>query len=263
MIARGDCYQVNLSQRYIVPTQQPAAQLFQYACQHNPAPMMALIDTGEFQVISTSPERFLRRDGTHCVSEPIKGTIARDADPARDARLREILLASEKNRAELAMIVDLIRNDLGRVAQIGSVRVDDPCRVESYTNVHHLVATVSAAVPSTTPWSELLRALFPGGSVTGCPKIQAMQVIEELETVRRGFYCGTIGYLDAHGGGDWNIAIRTMTKIHNQVFFNVGGGVVYDSDPATEYEETLRKGATLFAALQVPAEGTMLHHEKG
>lgn len=257
MISRGDCYQVNLSQRFVVPTSHTAVQLFQFACRHNPASMMALVDAGEFQIISTSPERLLKRSGTHCVSEPIKGTTPRSADPQLDAQLRDALKASEKNRAELAMIIDLIRNDLGRIAQTGTVRVDDLCRIESYTNVHHLVATISAAVPIATPWSAILRALFPGGSVTGCPKIQAMRVIEQLEHVRRGFYCGAIGYIDAQGGGDWNIAIRTMIHVRDQVLFHVGGGVVYDSDPVAEYEETLRKGETMFAALQVVPEDTM------
>ncbi len=251
MICNGDCYQVNLSQRFVVPTTTTAAELFQYVCQHNPAPMMAFIDTGPWQLISTSPERFLKRHGTRCISEPIKGTTARHVDLRIDAVQSAALFASEKNRAELAMIVDLIRNDLGRLAQTGSVRVEDPCRVESYTNVHHLVATISAEMNSATPWSQLLRALFPGGSITGCPKIQAMRVIEQLEHMRRGFYCGSIGYIDAQGGGDWNIAIRTMTQYDGHVSFHVGGGVVYDSDPAAEYEETLRKGETLFNALHV------------
>ncbi len=257
MIAQGDCYQVNLSQRFVVPSRRAARDLFVDALQRNPAAMMALVDTGTFQLVSTSPERLVRRHGDICVSEPIKGTAARGRDPHTDAQARAQLLGSEKNRAELAMIVDLIRNDLGRVADIGSVQVDDPCRVESYANVHHLVATVSARVRPHVSWGDVLRALFPGGSVTGCPKIQAMHVIENIERVRRHFYCGSIGYIDAQGGGDWNIAIRTLTTIADHAIFHLGGGVVYDSDPLAEYEETLRKGETLFDALQVAPEDIM------
>ncbi|MBI4365318.1 MAG: anthranilate synthase component I family protein [Deltaproteobacteria bacterium] len=247
MIAAGDCYQVNLSQQFYGRTPRFAAAIFRDAVARNPAPMMALVDAGPFQLISTSPERLLSRVGDRLVSRPIKGTRARDAAADRDRRLREELLADSKEGAELAMIVDLVRNDLGRVARAGSVVVAEPRVVESYANVHHQLATVTAAVRPDTGWAEILRAVFPGGSVTGCPKAQSMLVIESMEGVRRGLYCGSIGYLTDHGDGDWNIAIRTMTKIRDHVVFNVGGGVVYDSDPQAEYEETLQKGRTLFA----------------
>lgn len=148
------------------------------------------------------------------------------------------------------MIIDLVRNDLGRVAVSGSVQVADPGRIVSYTNVHHVVATVTAEVATTVAWGALLRAVFPGGSVTGCPKIEAMSRIDAAEKIRRGYYCGALGYIDWGGHGDWNIAIRTITQVGSSVLFNLGGAVVYDSTPAAEYEETLQKGETLFAAMQ-------------
>lgn len=249
MIAAGDCYQVNLSQRFVKRTERTARAIFQDAVRDNPAPMMSLIDTGHFQLISTSPERLLRREGTQLTSQPIKGTAPRGETPVADAERREALLTSEKDRAELAMIVDLIRNDLGRVAKPGSVAVEQSCRVESYTNVHHLVATVTTQTGANTTWGNIFRAVFPGGSITGCPKIQAMRVIEAFERVRRGFYCGSIGYIDQNGDGDWSIAIRTLTKINEHALFHLGGGIVYDSEPQAEYAETLSKGETLFAIL--------------
>ena len=252
MIAAGDCYQVNLSQQITAPCVRPAEAMFRETLQANPAPMMALVNAGAFQLISTSPERLVQRRDTQLISRPIKGTRPRGTTPEDDARLRAALLDSEKDNAELAMIVDLVRNDLGRVASPGSVTVAEPRAVESYANVHHLLATVTARIPPATSWIDLLRAVFPGGSVTGCPKRQAMRVIEQLEGVRRGFYCGSIGYIAANGDGDWNIAIRTMTKIGDQTVFNLGGGVVYDSDPALEYEETLAKVQTIFSLLASP-----------
>ncbi|MBI4238548.1 MAG: aminodeoxychorismate synthase component I [Deltaproteobacteria bacterium] len=256
MIAAGDCYQVNLSQQCTLSTDRSAATIFRAALQANPAPMMALIDTGAWQIISTSPERLLQKNGATLLSRPIKGTRPRGMDAVADDRLRAALAASAKDHAELAMIIDLVRNDLGRVAKVGSVAVPEPWVIETYANVHHLVASVTAEAQPTVPWSALLRAVFPGGSITGCPKVQAMRVIEQLEGVRRGFYCGSVGYIDVQGNGDWNIAIRTITLQNGTAVLNLGGGIVYDSDPATEYDETLQKGATLFAALGRPPVST-------
>lgn len=247
MISSGDCYQVNMSQRFVTKTNFSALEIFNAARDQNPTSMMALINVGEFQIISTSPERLIRKNGEKIISEPIKGTAPRDKDPIIDTKSREELLNSEKNRAELAMIVDLVRNDLNKFAQTGSVKVSHKCRLESYANVHHLVATIEAAVDPNTTWGEIFRAIFPGGSITGCPKRQAMEVIDKMEKVKRGFYCGSIGYIDSNGDGDWNIAIRTITKVANNVIFNLGGGVVYDSDPLAEHEETLHKGETIFS----------------
>ncbi len=249
MIAAGDCYQVNLSQQWTAHTSCTAPELFRRAIDRNPAPMMALVATSDVQIISTSPERLISRRGGQLISEPIKGTIARGSTTAKDLAAMQNLRASAKDRAELAMIIDLVRNDLGRVAQTGSVQVIDAARIESYANVHHLVATIQAQARADLSWAEIFRAMFPGGSITGCPKEQAMQVIAELEPDPRGFYCGSIGYIDARGDGDWNIAIRTITQCGTTVRFNLGGGIVYDSDPAAEYEETLRKGETLFGLL--------------
>ncbi|MBI2343142.1 MAG: chorismate-binding protein [Deltaproteobacteria bacterium] len=249
-IAAGACYQVNLSQQFQGTTAQSAAELFRRVVTMNPAPMMAFLDAGIFQVISSSPERLIQRRGTRIISEPIKGTIGRGATPEDDQQRRVSLWQSPKNRAELAMIIDLVRNDLGRVAVSGSVQVADPGRIVSYTNVHHVVATVTAEVATTVAWGALLRAVFPGGSVTGCPKIEAMSRIDAAEKIRRGYYCGALGYIDWGGHGDWNIAIRTITQVGSSVLFNLGGAVVYDSTPAAEYEETLQKGETLFAAMQ-------------
>lgn len=249
MIAAGDCYQVNLSQQIQAQCPLSAEAIFRDAVAANPAPMMALVNAGDFQLISTSPERLVRRQGDELVSRPIKGTRARGSAPDEDAALKEALRSSVKDNAELAMIVDLIRNDLGRVAIPGSVVVQEPAVIESYTNVHHLLATIVARARADATWPAILLALFPGGSVTGCPKAQAMKVIEVCEEVRRGFYCGSIGYIAANGDGDWNIAIRTITKIGDQAIFNLGGAVTYDSDPHAEYEETLQKGLTLFHLL--------------
>ncbi|MBI2346995.1 MAG: anthranilate synthase component I family protein [Deltaproteobacteria bacterium] len=250
MIAAGDLYQVNLSQQFQTSSARTAAEIFRAALERNPAPMMALVNAGDFQIISTSPERLVAKRGDRLISRPIKGTRPRGGTPEEDAALREELLTHPKDNAELAMIVDLIRNDLGRVAAPGSVVVEEPCVTESYANVHHLLATISARARADATWPSILRAVFPGGSITGCPKVQAMRVIEQMEGVRRGFYCGSIGYISANGNGDWNIAIRTITKIGDKAFFNLGGAVVYDSDPAGEYEETLHKGRTLFEILR-------------
>lgn len=251
-IAAGECYQVNLSQQFCAPAFDTAATYFRRAVECNPAPMMALLDVGPFQIISTSPETLIQRQGDTILSRPIKGTRPRRDDPSADARERAALLASAKDRAELAMIIDLVRNDLGRVARADTVRVLEADAVESYANVHHLVATVQAQLRPDVSWGTLLRAIFPGGSVTGCPKAQAMRVIEELEPVRRGFYCGSLGYIGHDDHGTWNIAIRTITMHHGVAVFNLGGAVVFDSDSRVEYQETLEKGQTLFTLMRHP-----------
>jgi para-aminobenzoate synthetase component I len=258
MIGAGDCYQVNLSQQFSGATSQSGATIFRDSLVQNPAPMMAYLATEGLEIISTSPERLVARAGDYLCTEPIKGTAPRSADATIDAQRRHSLMQSTKDRAELAMIVDLMRNDLGRIATVGSVRVAQPCRLESYANVHHLAARVEARAQPHLTWAAIFQALLPGGSVTGCPKIQAMRVIEALEGVSRGFYCGTLGYIDINGNGDWNIAIRTATKIGDQIVCPVGGGIVYDSDPEREYQETLHKGETLFHVLQRSRPQTML-----
>jgi para-aminobenzoate synthetase component 1 len=248
-IAAGDCYQVNLSQRLHASLVGPAWSLYEQLRRRSPAPYAAYLDCGDHQVLSSSPELFLRVRGREVETRPIKGTRPRGATPEEDAALRAELLTSAKDAAELLMIVDLERNDLGRVCEFGSVHVPALRELESYRNVHHLVATVRGRLrPEIDPLG-CLRALFPGGSITGAPKIRAMEIIEELEPLRRGVYTGAIGWVDAQGNGEWNIAIRTMVVKERMAYFQVGGGIVADSDPESEFLETLTKARGMLRAL--------------
>lgn len=248
-IAAGDCYQVNLSQRFTCPFEGSPWGLYRRLREVSPAPYAAYLDCGDHQVLSSSPELFLRiRDGL-VETRPIKGTRPRGATPEEDAAQAAQLLSSVKDRAELLMIVDLERNDLGRVCEYGSVHVPDLYQLESYANVHHLVATVRGRLRAGVGPLECLRACFPGGSITGAPKIRAMEIIDELEPVRRGVYTGAIGWVDAQGNGEWNIAIRTMLVKGGRVHLYAGGGIVADSDPAAEYAETLAKASGMLRAL--------------
>jgi para-aminobenzoate synthetase component 1 len=248
-IAAGDCYQVNLAHRFSAPLAFQPADLYDRLKHVSPAPYAAYLDCGDHQVLSSSPELFLRIENGEIETRPIKGTRPRGRTPEEDAAAAAELLASEKDAAELLMIVDLERNDLGRVCRYGSVHVPELRRLESYANVHHLVATVRGTLqPGVTPL-QALRAAFPGGSITGAPKIRAMEIIEELEPYRRGVYTGAIGWVDGSGRAEWNIAIRTMVVRGNRVYFHAGGGIVADSNPASEYEETLTKARGMIAAL--------------
>lgn len=254
-IRRGDVYQINLAQRFSVACGQSGDAIYDRLRGLSPAPFAAFLDGGEFQIVSASPERFLRVDPVgRCIqTRPIKGTRPRGATPEADDRLRAELLSSAKDQAELAMIVDLERNDLGRVCEYGSVHVPEARRLEAHPTVYHTVATVEGRLrPGTRP-SELLRATFPGGSITGAPKIRAMQIIENLEGVRRGVYCGAIGYFGFDGAVDLNVAIRTITLTGGRAIFHAGGGIVADSDPQAEYEESLHKAWALGRALGLPA----------
>ena len=247
-IARGHVYQVNMSQRFQARFEGDAFALFERLYARNPAPFFAYVNAGDHQIVSTSPERFLKQSGKLVETRPIKGTRPRGKTPEEDQRMREELESSKKDDAELSMIVDLMRNDLGKVCRAGSVRVSEHKRLEGYQNVHHLVSIVHGELDEGQDSVELIRATFPGGSITGCPKIRAMEVIDELEPVRRHIYTGSIGYLSFHQTMDLSIAIRTATLSRGQLVFSVGGGVVYDSDPGSEYEETLHKGRTLMTA---------------
>ena len=249
-IAAGDIFQVNLSQRFDAPLRVPAWELYLRLRERNRAPFAAYLDFGDVQVASASPERFLRVSGTHVQTRPIKGTRPRGGTEAEDARLAQELLASAKDRAELTMIVDLERNDLGRVCRFGSVRVPELCALESYPTVHHLVATVTGELREDGSHVDLLRASLPGGSITGAPKVRAMEIIDELEPTRRGVYTGCIGYLGFDGETDLNIAIRTFTISGGRAWWQVGGGIVADSTPEGEYQETLDKGAALAETLR-------------
>ncbi len=247
-IAAGDVYQVNLSQRFQVPFSGDGFSLFRHLFVQNPAPFFAFVQGGDHQVVSTSPERFLLQSGDRVETRPIKGTRPRGRTPAQDQALRDELAASSKDDAELSMIVDLLRNDIGKVCCAGSVRVAQHKRLEAYRNVYHLVSVVEGRLDPDKDSVDLIRATFPGGSITGCPKVRAMQIIDELESCRRHVYCGSIGYIGFDDTMDLSIAIRTATIVNGTLFFSVGGGIVFDSRPQDEYEETLHKGRTLMAA---------------
>ncbi|MDO8614859.1 MAG: aminodeoxychorismate synthase component I [Dehalococcoidia bacterium] len=250
-IRAGDIYQVNLSQRFEAPCPEDPFDVYLRLRAQSPAPFAAFLRYRDSAVLSSSPERFLSyRPADRLVeTRPIKGTRPRGARPQDDRSLAADLLASEKDRAENVMIVDLERNDLGRVAETGSVRVTGLFELETYATVHHLTSTVQARLGADRDLVDLLRATFPGGSITGAPKIRAMEIIDELEPVARGVYSGSIGYVTFGGEMDVNIAIRTMVVKPGTAYFHVGGGIVADSDPAQEFEETLHKGAAMARVL--------------
>ncbi|HSI08605.1 MAG TPA: aminodeoxychorismate synthase component I, partial [Rariglobus sp.] len=248
-IASGDVYQVNLTQRFSTPLPCAPYDLYLRLRERSPAPFAAYLSVGPVQLISSSPERFLTLRDRRVETRPIKGTRPRSPDPTTDAALAAELLSSEKDRAELLMIVDLERNDLGRVCDYGTVRVDKLWQLESHPTVHHLVANVSGQLRAGLDIIDCVRASFPGGSITGAPKIRSMQIIDELEPHRRHIYTGAIGYIGFDGNADLNIAIRTITCVANRAYYHVGGGIVWDSDPAAEYQETLDKGRAMHEAL--------------
>jgi para-aminobenzoate synthetase component 1 len=254
-IHAGDLFQANLAQRFCAPFHGPPLAFYQRLRHLTPAPFGAYFDGGDFAVASVSPERFLRldADGRQIETRPIKGTRPRGSTPAEDEALARQLLASPKDRAENIMIVDVLRNDLSRVCRPGSVQAPQLCALERHPTVHHLVSTVTGALEATRDALDLVAACFPGGSITGAPKVRAMQLIAGLEPSPRGVYCGTIGYLAVTGAMDSSIAIRTAVLRNGEAVFSAGAGVVADSDPATEYEETLIKAAALVAALGEPA----------
>ncbi|MEO5374671.1 MAG: aminodeoxychorismate synthase component I [Alphaproteobacteria bacterium] len=252
-IHAGDAFQVNLSQRFIgdLPAGLDAFGLFRRLMTLGRAPFSAWIGCGRGRrVLSASPERFLKVDAAGRVeTRPIKGTRRRGTTPAEDAALAADLVASPKDQAENLMIVDLLRNDLSRVCAFGSVGVPALCRLETFTAVHHLVSVVEGRLRPDASTLDLLRSAFPGGSVTGAPKIRAMEIIAELESCRRGPYCGVLAWLDFGGTMDSSILIRTLVEADGRVTLHAGGGIVADSDPALEYEETMIKAAMPMRAL--------------
>ncbi len=251
-IVQGDVYQVNMTQRLSAPLRLPPFALYRRLRRANPAPFAAYLDCGEgLHVLSSSPERFLTLRGRQVETRPIKGTRPRGRTPAEDEANASELLASVKDRAELVMIIDLMRNDLGRVCAYGSVHVPELIVLEKYAQVFHLVSTVRGELAPNKDIVDLLKATFPGGSITGAPKIRAMEIIEELEPVRRGIYTGAIGYIGFSGCSDLNIAIRTFVNQHDRLHLQVGGAVVYDSEPRLEYEETLHKAKAMLLSLGV------------
>jgi para-aminobenzoate synthetase component 1 len=250
-IVAGDIFQANLSQRFQSGLREAPFELYQRLRRRNPAPFAAYLDFGDLAVLSASPERFLRLDGERRLIEtrPIKGTRPRGLGPMHDAALGRALAESEKDRAENVMIVDLLRNDLSRVCRPGTVRVPELFALEHHPTVHHLVSTVVGELEPGADAIELIRAAFPGGSITGAPKVRAMEIIAELEPTRRGVYCGSIGYISSTGAMDTSIVIRTYLALRGQVYFQAGGGIVADSDPELEYRETLDKARGLIETL--------------
>ncbi|SDE74460.1 aminodeoxychorismate synthase component I [Sporomusa acidovorans] len=248
-IAAGDIFQVNLTQRFNAKVTVPPFELYRYLRHINPAPFASYLNFGEVIVASASPERYMLVTDRMVETRPIKGTRPRGQDPESDRLLREELAASEKDRAELVMIIDLERNDLGRVCEFGSVRVPDLIRLEEYATVFHLVSTVVGKLSPGKDVIDLITASFPGGSITGAPKVRAMEIIDELEQVRRGIYTGSIGYIDFNGDADLNIVIRTFVIKGDRAYYQVGGGIIADSVPELEYEESLDKARALMRAL--------------
>ena len=246
----GDCFQVNIAQRLLTPARVAPLTLYEKLRARNPAPFAGYFDLGDHAIVSASPERFMRIANGEVATRPIKGTRPRGKTPDDDQRLADELRASAKDRAENVMIVDLLRNDLGRVCAYGSVRVNALCRLESYPFVHHLVSEVRGRLRDGLGATDLLRASFPGGSVTGAPKIRAMEIIAELEQTARGPYCGSLGYLGFDGGMDMNLLIRTFVFSKGWLHFAVGGGIVADSTPEREYAETWHKAEGLLRALR-------------
>ncbi|MFP4616403.1 MAG: aminodeoxychorismate synthase component I [Thiohalorhabdus sp.] len=254
-IRSGDCYQVNLAQRFTAATEGDPWEGYRALRAAHPAPFGAYLNVPGAQILSNSPERFLQAAKGRVETRPIKGTRPRAKDPERDRALARELLESPKDRAENVMIVDLLRNDLGRVCAPGTVRVPELFALESYPTVHHLVSTVTGSLPTGRDVLDLLRACFPGGSITGAPKIRAMEIIEELEPHRRGVYCGSIGYVGYDGALDASIAIRTLVHLEGWVRFWAGGGLVVDSREEAEYAETFDKAAAMLALLDPGREG--------
>ncbi|RJT45815.1 aminodeoxychorismate synthase component 1 [Rahnella woolbedingensis] len=248
-IRSGDCYQINLAQRFSTHYSGDEWQAFLHLNQVNRAPFSAFLRLPENAVISLSPERFIWLKENQIQTRPIKGTLPRCEDPAEDARQAERLAGSEKDRAENLMIVDLLRNDIGRVAVPGSVRVPELFVVEPFPAVHHLVSTITAQLPQECHPAALLRACFPGGSITGAPKVRAMEIIEELEPHRRNGYCGSIVYISCCGTMDSNITIRTLLTSQGKIHCWAGGGIVADSQEQAEYQETFDKIARILPQL--------------
>lgn len=246
----GDCYQVNLAQRFQASYQGDEWQAFVRLNRANRAPFSAFLRLDDSAIMSLSPERFIQLEQGHIQTRPIKGTLPRLEDPIADAEQARRLAHSPKDRAENLMIVDLMRNDIGRVAVPGSVRVPELFVVEPFPAVHHLVSTITATLPAALHATDLLRAAFPGGSITGAPKVRAMEIIDELEPHRRNAWCGSIGYLSVCGNMDTSITIRTVTASEGTLYCSAGGGLVADSEEGAEYQETFDKVNRILSQLE-------------
>ncbi|MEZ8057509.1 aminodeoxychorismate synthase component I [Vibrio splendidus] len=246
----GDCYQINLAQRFRADYQGSEWLAYEKLEQYNSAPFSGFIRLADCAIISVSPERFLELNSGTIETKPIKGTRPRSENPMIDDANAQDLVNADKDQAENLMIVDLLRNDIGRVAKPGSVHVPKLFDIESFPAVHHLVSTIRADLDDQYSATDLLRACFPGGSITGAPKVRAMQIIEELEPHRRSAYCGSIGYISRNGRMDTSITIRTLVAENNTLYAWAGGGVVFDSDCASEYQETLDKLSRILPVLE-------------
>ncbi|WP_408606943.1 aminodeoxychorismate synthase component I [Geosporobacter subterraneus] len=248
-IRAGDIYQANFTQRFECNLEDSPYELYGKLRTINPAPFASLLDFGDVAIVSSSPERFIQIKNRIMETRPIKGTRPRGKTPEEDMQNRQDLLTSEKDQAELLMIVDLERNDLGRVSKTGTVKVTELFHLEEYATVYHLVSTIVGEMKEECDVVDCISATFPGGSITGAPKIRAMEIIDELEPTQRNIYTGSIGYIGFNGDTDLNIVIRTIVCKNGKAYFQVGGGIVWDSDAEMEYEETLHKGRALFKAL--------------
>jgi para-aminobenzoate synthetase component I len=249
-IRSGDIYQANLTQRFKCHTEEAPFSIYSRLRQLNPAPFACYMNFGEGHILSSSPERFIRIQDNIIETRPIKGTKPRGGTAEEDRANKEELLSSEKDKSELLMIVDLERNDLGKVSKTGTVKVSELFYLEEYATVHHLVSTVTGEMKDNIDAIDVIQAAFPGGSITGAPKIHSMEIIDELEPTQRNIYTGSIGYLGFNGSIDLNIAIRTIVMKEGTAYFQAGGGIVWDSDPELEYEETLHKAKALFKTLR-------------
>lgn len=253
-ICAGDIFQVNLSQRFEADLNIPPYELYQRLRQINPAPFASYFNFDDVCIVGASPERFLKVRGDWVETRPVKGTRPRGKTEAEDKALAQELLSSVKDRAENIMIVDLERNDIGRVCRYGTVRVTELAILETFPTVFHLTSTVVGRLAPGKRRVDLLKATFPGGSITGAPKVRAMEIIDELEPTRRSVYTGSIGYLSFDGEMDLDIVIRTILVKSGRAYFQVGGGIVYDSEPEAEYQETLDKGKALVQALKLSSQ---------
>ncbi len=250
-IKDGHVYQVNLSQRFRFQIECDPFETWVSLYKRNPAPFYAFINGENFHILSTSMERFIYVKDNYIETRPIKGTRPRGKTKQENEKFKRDLLTNPKDDAELSMIVDLLRNDLGKICKPGTVRVVEHKRLETYQNVFHLISVITGQMEEQINYGDIIKAVFPGGSITGCPKIRAMEIIDELEPHVRHVYTGCIGYWGFHRNVDTNIAIRTMIIKSSEAYLSVGGGIVYDSDPQLEYEETLHKGRTFFEILRV------------
>ena len=249
-LKEGDCYQVNLAQRFVAECKGSPWVAYNTLRELNAAPFSGYLNLPEVQILSSSPERFLKLTNGHVETKPIKGTRPRKQDNSEDLAQIKSLETSHKDRAENLMIVDLLRNDIGKTCKKGSVQVPLIFNIESYTTVHHLVSTITGMLADDQHALDLLKSCFPGGSITGAPKIRAMEIIEELEPNRRGVYCGAIGYIGFNGNMDTNIAIRTLVHSNNTIRFWAGGGIVFDSKMEEEYQESFDKADAMLTLLR-------------